>query len=1106
MANYRAFIIPDPRATLWAAESTYTEQTSIVDTPERVSGETSLALSAAGSLSTAQSSKEINIQAVSSGLPSTAGYSWENNGDNLYRGADSPVVSRSWENIVWCSGATSPSSARYPSAITLADQTILVAYEEVTTLNKTICLQKYTPSTGTWAKVSPSPYSTTTLTATLQPTLVLLGSGTIILYHWLEDTTNEVAQVRSHYSTDSGDTWSVLTLYSLPSGIDTSGSPGGGTAGYAIGKLHGMEHNGQVALVAELVQNDTDQEDLDVFSQYVSSDNGATFSQVGAIWDGSTTADYVTTVSERGGSRAALVSLGSYLYLFYLETQWDKSYCQAPAWRKIGSCNDSFINSKVNYVGLGEWATLSSGTAGRGAGADETGISITDGELAAWTDERGNLYLAGRRTEGTQAGIVVSSGNSGQTWSRQGSSSATEGGLIWDFSDTATYLRELNATPAGGGGRVALLHSHVASPGDEDNSLSCLWLGGWTTVTLPSLRVRRAEIDSVSWNFSWLPMDTPNAVGWTSAGSGAVTLADGRLEMIPATAPANNSRVFSRNPSGAYSQGLMVRASYSVVTGGSTSNDRAVLIVRVADGSTECKVTIRASTTEFQVYDNVGAANRGSAVALDMTAGIDLIVALERGRIRTWYRSRTFGEDAEYIVGPTSAVSEDTSSPAGTNLVQFGRGAINNDTKLYWYELWYSASTYQGLTGERLSDGPANPGDLRPRELLSTGGYVTGGVAVSTIAGPAYRGDIHKVAVTSPLNLARALPTGPSSPRQGWESTAETEQTIALAISPSGLESTEASNPLSDVLGIALMGINIKTAVLQGYEIGGGGWTDLLTLEANSGDLSWSRAGSTVTPNSNTSTFYNHYQLSGATFKFDGGDAREVTSNTSGYWATGASYKSTALTLSGVDGGEGTSGTTGRIWFPNVYGVVRLNGNTYSAYRVKIAASQGTVSGTYKIGSICIGPVLLLSDQYSWGRSITTQRNIDSVESRDWSITSTKLSPSRRVIEVGWTDGVDENYISSNDTVSLSTAGGALPVGTKGSTLLQLEGLLRENGGEPIVYLPSIPSQSATGSTFTSPKDFVFCMIEGDIRRDAVVGEEGEELSRSPKLTLRELI
>ena len=742
-----------------------------------------------------------------------------------------------------------------------------------------------------------------------------------------------------------------------------------------------------------------------------------------------------------------------------------------------------------------------------GAAVDKTGVSITDGELAAWTDERGTIYLAGRRTEGTQVGVLVSSGDGGTTWDLQGVSDGVlatyEGGLLWNFNDTGTYLREINAAPAGGGGRVALLHSHVADPGDEDNSLSCLWLGGWSTVTQPSLRTRRAEIDSVSWNYCYLPMDLPPAVGWTANGTGGATLDEGKL--ILALGGGTNAKNFLETPTSTYERGIVTRSSFSVTAGGSLSVARAAIEARSADGVKEVRASLRASTTGFRIYDVVSGGQVGDTISIDMTAGIDVIMAVGDGKLRSWYRARAMGEDAEYIAGPSEALTVETGSPAANCLIKFGRITNSATTTMNIYEVWYTVSTYTGIGGERLLDNPANPEYLRPRELPSTGTYITGGVSLSSVAGPAFKGDIHKVAVTSPLNLARALPTGPTSPRQGWESTDETEQTIALSISPSGLETTEASNPLSDVIGVALMGINFKTAILQGYSIGAG-WTDLLTLEANSGDLSWARDGSTVSPNSVTSTFYDHHSLAGATFKFDGGKAREVTANTSGYWATGATYTATALTLSGVDGTEGTSGTTGRVWFPNVSGIVRLNGAKYSAYRIKIAASQGTISGTYKIGSICLGPVMLLSDQYSWGRSITTQRNIDIVQARDWSITSRGVSPSRKVIEVGWTHGVDEDLISSNSTVSLSTAGGALPVGTKGSTLLQLEGLLSQNTGEPIVYLPSVPSQAATGSTFTSSKDFTYCMIEGDFRRDTVLGEEGTELARAPKLTLKELI
>ena len=82
-ATFRALIIPDTRATLLDSDSTYTQANPVVGTPTKISGQSSLALGASGSVDVAE---DIVIQAAASGGRGGASFLWKNTGDVKYRG------------------------------------------------------------------------------------------------------------------------------------------------------------------------------------------------------------------------------------------------------------------------------------------------------------------------------------------------------------------------------------------------------------------------------------------------------------------------------------------------------------------------------------------------------------------------------------------------------------------------------------------------------------------------------------------------------------------------------------------------------------------------------------------------------------------------------------------------------------------------------------------------------------------------------------------------------------------------------------------------------------------------------------------------------------
>ena len=101
-SKFRALIVPDTRASLLTSESTYTQADPVVGTPEKVSGQTSLALSATGTVTVAE---DIVIQAASSGGRNGAGFLWKNTGDAKFRGYNGPSMVQSWESLAYFDGS-----------------------------------------------------------------------------------------------------------------------------------------------------------------------------------------------------------------------------------------------------------------------------------------------------------------------------------------------------------------------------------------------------------------------------------------------------------------------------------------------------------------------------------------------------------------------------------------------------------------------------------------------------------------------------------------------------------------------------------------------------------------------------------------------------------------------------------------------------------------------------------------------------------------------------------------------------------------------------------------------------------------------------------------
>ena len=1047
-SKFRALIVPDTRASLLPSESTYTQADPVVGTPTRSSGETSLTLDASGSVDV---SEDITIQAAASGGRGGAGFLWRNTGDAKYRGYNGPSMVQSWTSLAYFDGSGSPVEATDPQAVTLDNGIVVVAFERQVTLFREVVTRKYTPATDTWGSAT-IVYQTTSTGATLNPTLVVLPSGRLLCFHWVLFGTGSGAinNIRAHFSTNAGASWAVASRGVLDEPILLSD--------HTVGRLRAVFSGIGIAMAAELDNNK--------IRQFYSTNLGATFA----------------TLSDQLGSSYThdLVDLDGSLGMITLTTGANAS----AKLRIVGSITEPVKDVEVIAIPTGDWG--------------HTGA--TDQDLASWVDDDGSLFVAGRLVNASDKVIGLWAPAPYTSWSYLGESSTTIGtvktGLIIDTTTANVYPRYLTATSSGG--RAMLFHSWSASGSAFDDSLAVACLGGWSTAPMGSVDDSLDADQTGGFTGCYFPYDLPTTGSvWTAVGAGTSALASGALQLL--LNGSSNYKYYSKNPAGAFANGMLFAATVAVTAGGINTTPRAGVQLRVADGASEIKLEIRMTTTGFLVYDKIASATFGAAVSVDTTAGVDLLVYMKDTTARVYYKISSSSEDQEYIAGPTGTITKKTVSAAANNQIFFGRIAANAATSMTVTKIQY-ATDYATEPADATAD-------QRGRAFPS---YVAGGISADQ-TGVAYTGDIHNIPIAYDYAVERALPlASPPSPRVGWRSTDETEATIAILFSHIKGSVTDLGG---DLLGVHLEGINWASGKVQGYN--GSAWVDLATIDtaADYDGLTFTRLGNAITPGSSNANFWSdRHEWAGSRFKFtppSGGKCRVISSSASGDWYNAATGKHAALFLDDVVNTDPSSGSTGKIWPSRATILIPLAGVNYSAIRILISANQGTAEGYYEIGQVVIGPVLMLADSYSWGRSISTETGTALQRSPDRIDRASVDAPARRIIEFGWEDGVDQTNVG--DTVATGSAtSGALPLAARGETIHAIEGALRASDGpsRALVYLPNVTRLAGDSvATITRREATILVRATSDIRRDTVVGDElTTELARLSSVVLEEIV
>lgn len=1079
----RALLVPDPRFRVDAfAESlsTLTQEGPLPGVPE-AQDETEMVLEAVGEQS---STSQLRIKTVRGGHAGTnaARFVWKYEGDSSseYRGWDPPVCPTGFEFID--ASSTSNKWKRFHT-IALQNGTIAVACGKDT--RQTVVWTR-NPDTGVWTETEVYDPGSALSATEPYPTLVEMPSGRLLCFFWAESGSK--AQLYNYYSDDGGTTWTQAQKGCLADAIDTTV--------YTPKKIRAAYLNGQICLIVAL-RYLTPAPDEEHLRQYASNDLGASFTLVSTLDD-----------IDRGFP--AIIAHKGKLVVTYVSEDATSGSSYPPKFRLLGSAYEPFESASGGVcqddADPMEWASQSGGV-------------FDSGDMTLWADEDDVLWVMGRdHASGTFELSVRASFDDGATWHEVGGGPAAhQGTSTWRGEDTATYPIDMSACAHRG--RAFVAHRFNANPGTLDDSFAGMWLGGYTSVCLAqeSGKGTTSPKTVTGWTVTWLPYDDPQNVGnWTATSTGTSSLGSIGLRFV--TGVAQTEYRMYNNIVGSLSEGVTVLAECRTWT------NQCRVEVRWNDSvANEYEVAAIVTTTRIRLWDLVA----GSEIAgVDTTDGytgyVQLLLDCQSNNAVLYYRSLRMGGSSPVgasgdrlwtKVGETSSCSNAGAISAAGHRVRFGQ---TDSSESYWRMCHFMSDEYTGVH----IYGQDNYGDLLGRSFMPTPVYVDGGTKIQAVDGPTFRNDDWHIDPRYTFPVTNIFPDVAASPRRTWRSTTDAND-VEIAWRLDNMLLTRTLGPL---VGLYLGGCNFPIADLYGMNAANA-WVKLADLDLRCGtSLKWTRDGRVVTADLTTSgsvPFHLHTdQLAGSHIRLALADGeqesetvRKITTNSEGVWKAGSTSLPTRILLESVEVTDPSSGTTAELWSKDYCAVLPVTA-AYKAFKLVIPGHT-TCEGYFEIGNLVFGQVFPVGGYlmgYGWGRKLDWAYAWEQVEGRTGIRTVQSLGPTRRAVEVGWTDGVDSSTLSET-TPSYVVAwkvGSPEPVCVPAALPYSVGGLLSQVQGAtlPVVYLAAcpVPGTSSDVEHNTNRNAMLYGRVVSEtVQSDVVVGdEEKNELLRVNTMRLEE--
>ena len=1104
--SLRGFLIPYTidSSLIWTSQASYTEQDKKAGTakPDDISN---LILETAGN-----QSNTVEIKTVKGGTPGErAAFVWKRTTGNSF-GQNSVNAIQNTQILAFQS--TSPvNNFGAPGALAKSDGKVLVAYQQSGTSNRIAVKVKMEDGTdyGPANTVYDSSLSTVTGVG-ISPALLELPDNSILCVHWVSYSfTANTANIYVHRSTDNGSNWTQISSGALDVPVSLLNN--------AINRTKIAYYQGQILLITEIVSTAATHNKNCIF-QAVSIDDGCSFTQIGAITDTEDTFEpslftvkngfAVTWISDE--SKAEFVILPHAYFPF-----------------KDHAVLDSRVDITTNDI-----ATESGGSP----------KNYIAGGSAAWIDDDQNIFvLFTDLTSSTGLGrwFMMISTDNGATWNYAGSllgSHRQRAATIFFANDSATTLKHVHVV--NGGGRNNCFYQWETTPGINDNSVAVFTTGEWSSVLLPEREDDARIFEDVGYNHTYLPIELPANTGdFTKSGGGTEQLESDGLKLTSTTS-AGNQVFYEYGIDSTLSGGAIFQIAVKPGLNGNTTAENRSIHVYHSDASNGCNFHFRISLTDILIRDDNGSSNIATFNPPNLQSkGVVLRIAYAmpsagNWRLSVWYRQDDNSQPVEWVQVVSNQTLTDSAiaaaaylrfghlapSPSGTNMITtFGHVLICDD----------KLGSVIGYCGKHLYSGFSNPGGLRGRAYPSSGNfvYVNQGLKITTKDGPAYEGDDFTIIPASQYSIDKAFFTSSPTPRNGWRSNSVNsgsvvpESFIPIAIDPN--LTTQNSDIGSDLFALHLNNINFRNFTIEGYNASTSSWSVLATIDTSTGNYSFLnmlRSGVTVTAsNPNPPILFNH-ELAGSIVHMDPGSSdvfRRIKTNSEGVLHNTSTARRAVITLENVQAGDPVSGVM-KILPKTITAVVSLNGAKYAAFAIRITA-QKTIDNDFRIGNLSAGPVHIFAPQYGRGRSVEFTPLTELSEQADGVYRPRVLGPTRRGLQIAWTDPVDMSpmYDNNFNPNYYKAHPSGLAVANMGDLPLSLPGMLTKLDGAKtaIVYLPKIAKFDGSTNVYLIRRESeqMLSLIDGDMSIDHVLGDEftgdnAGELFRIASITLTEVV
>ena len=1101
---------------IWSEKATFTEQGPTVGQAEP-QGAYTLAIQTAGTQSAA---KQLRIRTHRGGHPGAdqgAEFIYRYQGDTNFRGHD--VQPTSAHQVIRSTAEALTGALKDPDAASFysTDRTdrICVVYQRQTASPTAYIVEAatYDPSAASWS-------TATVYTKTASPTdgyhpAIAYNpvDGYLYCCHWIYDDDANLAQIATHRSKD-GATWETVSEYALDAGVDISSA----VTAYEVSRLRMAFNAGQCLLVAHVISNATGLTHRDQVAQFASTSRGARFSTVEIAQ---------VTIS---GSAEVFFSNHSVNVVNGVLTVWYPFGSVAaggvPAIGLLGRVSLPSAFSSISSRSLVLISTANPILSFRDSGATFSPVQyssgkVTNGDGSVWVSDDGAIYAAHRipigelNTVDDAAVFLNLSTDGGDEWKYAGNGDSLEtyasDATVINTGDSSTYFSHFSGVSHRG--RQVLVGLNVSDV-TSVKTLSAVFLGGHSTVTLPGRIVYPAPYQRSGWVLSYLPFELPaNISSLTTATTGTASDSigtDGLL--LRSTTSGTNVSHFS--PTSTIAQGLIVRYALTVVSGGSLATEAISLRVQSGDSSsTLYTVSVRFSSSGFRMID---VQDSGATIGVDKTSvspsgGIEVLAALVDGKFSCWFRALNSNSDRQW----TSAIQNYSLTNGGgsaANEIRFGCN-VSSTVSMKIHEL-HSMSGLETLGA--LGAGQTNPDDLRGRTFSRRGRYigVDDGVRISAVDGSAMANQSWNIDSAADHPISRIFHRESPSPRTQWRSNAVTSGNVAEQLIPFVLNKdattlgAEEQGLGSTMAYIALKGINWSSGAVQRWDTGSSAWVTVATISNQiTTSYSYTRRGSELHPPSLPTTSSGRYlyenECAGWSVRFANGICRKITGNTAGTLASNVSGPKPTFFLDGIDGSEPAT-TTLTLIPSHVCVMFHTDGETGGGWALKIDAQttapytvDGTAQYDLRLGHLSLGRMFIFGTQYGRGRVVMYESGDLTEDTPGGTRRSVRAGPGGRTVRIAWSDPIDTTQtqgISANpDYITSTTTAGNTAVAAAKDVPFSLLGLLEKVGArDPVAYFPRIERSTGAGDTQTFLRHHT-CLI-GTIASagqfESVVGEE----------------